>query len=120
MRPLILAPALVLLLALALGAAACGEPPEPRDAQVEDFRLVQEPDGTQAVRGEVHNPSGRPIQNLQIEVALYAEEADISQPTETMRVQVRNVGPGERVPFRQEIDSGVSFSGARVQSMLLR
>jgi hypothetical protein len=112
--------ALTLLLAGVVALTGCGEAAPPLSAEVEGFRLIREADGTQFVTGTLHNPSERPLRAAQISVDLYdgnGEEG--AAPTESMRLEVRDLEPGERKAFRQVVDTGLSLRGARVRNILL-
>jgi|GEM_PF-501685 len=111
---------LALLIVGAAVWAGCGEPQLPLEAEVEDFQVVREPNGTQYVRGVVHNPSERPLRAAQISVDLYDGDGEEgAAPSESMRVEVRDIAPGERKAFRQEVDTGLTLRGARVRNVLL-
>jgi hypothetical protein len=104
-----------LLLALFLGA--CGtEPQTGVRAEVEDLQLTRHPDGDQVVTGTLVNQSERAVRGAQIEVSLYDEE---NRPLETVRIDVQNVEPGERRPFRRVLDAPFVVQGAGVKQILI-
>lgn len=105
--------AVLLLLGLLAG---CGGEQARLDAEVEDFRLLREEDGTQIVRGVLFNPSTRPISTAQVEVALFQGSTEAA---ETIRFEVRDVAPGERKPFRQTVDTALELTGASVKQILI-
>lgn len=105
---------------IAVVAVGCGEEPVPLDAEVEGFRLVREEDGKQVVTGTLFNPTERPISSATVEVALYDQPVEPGvEPVETMRLDVRDVAPGERKAFRQTVDTRLRLSGARVRQILV-
>jgi hypothetical protein len=111
---------LAVLLLIATVAVGCGEEPVPLDAEVEGFRLVREEDGKQVVTGTIFNPTERPISSATVEVALYDQPVEPGvEPVETMRLDVRDVAPGERKTFRQTVDTRLRLSGARVRQILV-
>lgn len=111
---------LALIVLIAVATAGCGEEPAALDAEVEGFRLVREEDGRQVVTGTLVNPSERPISSATVEVALYDQPVEPGvEPVETMRLEVRDVGPGARKPFRQTVDTRLRLSGARVRQILV-
>ena len=111
---------LALLLLIATFAVGCGEEPVPLDAEVEGFRLVREEDGKQVVTGTLFNPTERPISSATVEVALYDQPVEPGvEPVETMRLDVRDIAPGERKTFRQTVDTRLRLSGARVRQILV-
>lgn len=111
--------AVSLLTAVLLGSgyllAGCGEP-EPREAEVEDFRFYRERDGTQVVQGVFVNSGQRYIRGARILIALYDDTA--AAPSDSMSIEVRDIEPGAKKVFRQEVDSGVRLSGARVERII--
>ena len=112
--------ALALLALIATVAVGCGEEPVPLDAEVEGFRLVREEDGKQVVTGTLFNPTERPISSATVEVALYDQPVEPGvEPVETMRLDVRDIAPGERKTFRQTVDTRLRLSGARVRQILV-
>ena len=112
--------ALALMALIAVVAVGCGEEPVPLDAEVEGFRLVREEDGKQVVIGTLFNPTERPISSATVEVALYDQPVEPGvEPVETMRLDVRDVAPGERKAFRQTVDTRLRLSGARVRQILV-
>ena len=115
-------PSIIVLAVLLLFTAACGgdageeeKDPEGRVA-VEDFQYVQVPGGARLVMGKLYNRSAEPISTAQLQVALYDED---NRRVGTMSVVVRNIGPGERKPFRQPVDADDNVRGARVRSVLV-
>jgi hypothetical protein len=111
---------LALMALIAVVAVGCGEEPVPLDAEVEGFRLVREEDGKQVVTGTLFNPTERPISSATVEVALYDQPVEPGvEPVETMRLDVRDVAPGERKTFRQTVDTRLRLSGARVRQILV-
>lgn len=111
---------LALLVLIAGIAVGCGEEPVPLDAEIEGFRLVREEDGRQVVTGTLINPTARPISSATVEVALYDQPVEPGvEPVETMRLEVRDVPPGERKQFRQTVDTRLRLSGARVRQILV-
>jgi hypothetical protein len=109
----------VLLLASGL-VAGCGGEQTPLDARVEEFRLVREEDGKQVVTGVLVNPNERPVSSATITVDLYDAPVEAGvEPVETMRVEVRDVAPGERKTFRQTVDTRLTLSGAKVGRILV-
>ncbi|MEP0545568.1 MAG: FxLYD domain-containing protein [Rhodothermales bacterium] len=114
------AQALALMVLIAAVAVGCGEAPVPLDAEVEGFRLVREEDGKQVVTGTLFNPTERPISSATVEVALYDQPVEPGvEPVETMKLDVRDVAPGERKAFRQTVDTRLRLSGARVRQILV-
>jgi hypothetical protein len=112
--------ALAVLLLIAAVAVGCGTEPVPLDASVEDFRLVREEDGKQVLIGTLVNPTERPISSATVEVALYDQPVEPGvEPVETMRLEVRDIAPGERKTFRQTVDTRLRLSGARVRQILV-
>ena len=111
---------LALILMIVAVAAGCGGETVPLDASIEDFRLVREEDGKQVLIGTLVNPSERPIASATVEVALYDQPVEPGvEPVETMRLEVRDVAPGERKTFRQTVDTRLRLSGARVRQILV-
>lgn len=107
---------LVLVVALAAG---CGEAQAPSGVTVEEFRLTRE-DGRQVVTGTLANPSDRPLAGVAVEVALYDQPVEPGvTPIETIRVEVRDIAPGERKPFRQILDTDHTLSGAQVRQIFV-
>lgn len=112
--------ALTLIVLIGAVAVGCGEEPVPLDAEIEGFRLVREEDGKQVVTGTLFNPTERPISSATVEVALYDQPVEPGvEPVETMRLDVRDVAPGERKTFRQTVDTRLRLSGARVRQILV-
>ncbi len=108
------------LVLLALAAGCGGEQPA-LTAHVEEFRLVREEDGKQVVTGLLVNPNDRPISSAIVDVDLYDQPVEPGvEPVETMRVEVREVGPGERKRFRQTVDTRLRLSGARSGRIVVR
>ena len=107
---------LALLTALAVG---CGEAQAPSGVTVEEFRLTRE-DHTQVVTGILVNLSGRLLGGVAVEVALYDQPVEPGvAPVETVRVEVRDIAPGERKPFRQVLDTDLTLSGAQVRQVFV-
>lgn len=108
----------MLVLAAAL-AAGCGEAQAPSGVTVEEFRLTRE-DEAQVVTGTLVNPSDRPLDGVAVEVALYDQPVEPGvMPVETVRVEVQNIAPGERKPFRQTLDTDLTLSGAQVRQIFV-
>ena len=119
-RRTVLLPLAVLLLAGALAAGCGGEEQRPLDASVEEFRLVREEDGRQVVAGVLVNPNEDAIDSATITVDLYDQPVEAGvEPVETMRVEVRDIAPGERKPFEQTVDTRRTLSGAKVGRILV-
>lgn len=111
---------LFLIFLLGAFAAGCGDGPVPLDARVEEFHLVREEDGKQVVTGVLVNPNERPIAAATINVDLYDQPVEAGvEPVETIRVEVRDVAPGERKTFKQTVDTRLTLSGARVGRILV-
>lgn len=111
--------AVSLLTAVLLGSvyllAGCGEP-VPREAEVEDFRFYRERDGTQVVQGVFVNSGQRHIRGARILISLYDD--NVGAAIDSMSIEMRDIEPGEKKAFRQEVDSGVRLSGARVERII--
>jgi hypothetical protein len=113
-------PALAALLLLSAFVGGCGGEQSPLSAHVEEFRLVREEDGKQVVTGVLVNPNERPVSSATITVDLYDAPVEAGvEPVETMRVEVRDVAPGERKRFRQTVDTRLTLSGAKVGRILV-
>ncbi len=113
-RPLSLALLLVLV-------AGCGGEQTALDAHVEGFRLVREEDGRQVVTGYLVNPTDRALASAVVNVDLYDQPVEPGvEPVETMRVEVREIAPGERKRFRQTVDTQLTLSGARSGRIVVR
>jgi hypothetical protein len=108
--------AVLLLVAAGFLLAGCGEQ-EPRDAVVEDLRLVREHNGDQVLQGALVNTAGKHIRGARISVDLYA--GGDSELADTMSIEVRDIDPGARKTFRHEIDTGSYLSGARISQIVL-
>lgn len=109
----------VLVFLAAALVAGCGEGQAPSGASVEEFRLTRE-DGRQVVAGVLVNPSDRHLEGVAVEVALYDQPVEPGvAPVETMRVEVQDIAPGERKPFRQTVDTDLTLSGAQVRQILV-
>ena len=106
---------------LALSLTSCGgEPQAALDASVEEFRLVREEDGKQVVAGVLVNPNDRAIASATIDVDLYDQPVEPGvEPVEAMKVEVREIAPGERKPFRATVDTRLRLSGAKVGRILV-
>jgi hypothetical protein len=107
---------ILLLVAIGLLMTGCGEP-EPRDAVIEDFRLIREGNGDQVVHGTLVNTAGKHIRGARISVDLYA--GGTTEPADTMSIEVRDIEPGASKSFRHELDTGQSLSGARINQIVL-
>ena len=102
-------------LAASLGFASCrpaGEQPAP---VVEDLAYELNPSGARIVSGKLFNPSDEAIKNIQIQVSLFDAANEF---VGSMNILVRDVGAGERVPFREAVDSDV-VEAARVRSIVV-
>ena len=109
----------VLVFLAAALVAGCGEGQAPSGASVEEFRLTRE-DGRQVVAGVLVNPSDRHLEGVAVEVALYDQPVEPGvAPVETVRVEVRDIAPGERKPFRQVLDTDLTLSGAQVRQVFV-
>lgn len=112
--------AMLLVAAVALVVGCGGEERAASEAGVEEFRLTRADDGRQVVAGVLVNPSDETIDSATIEVALYDQPVEPGvAPIETMRVEVRDVGPGERKAFRETVDTRLTLSGAQVRQILV-
>ena len=110
--------ALVLMAALLLVGCG-GEEDTPSGASVEEFRLTRE-EGRQVVAGVLVNPSDRHLEGVAVEVALYDQPVEPGiEPVETLRVEVQDIAPGERKPFRQTVDTDLTLSGAQVRQIFV-
>ena len=115
-KPLSIVLTVPLLATQACGGGA-GEEKDPEGrVEVEDFQYVQVPGGARIVMGKVYNRSAEAIRTAQLQVALYDED---NRRVGTMSVVVRDIGPGERKPFRQPVDAAEDVRGARVRSVLV-
>ena len=114
-------PKLLLLLTVsALALTGCGEGPAALDASVEEFRLVRGEDGKQIVTGVLVNPNDREIASATIDVDLYVQPVEPGvEPVESMKVEVREVAPGERKLFKSTVDTRLRLSGAKVGRILV-
>lgn len=109
----------VLVFTVAVLLAGCGEGDAPSGASVEEFRLTRE-DGRQVVAGVLVNPSDRHLEGVAVEVALYDQPVEPGvEPVETIRVEVQDIAPGERKPFRQTVDTDLTLSGAQVRQIFV-
>jgi hypothetical protein len=119
----ILVPARLLivpLLTVALISSApllvgCGEQ-QPREGDVEDFRFYRERNGTQVVQGVFVNSGQRYIRGARILVSLYDDNAGAA--SDSMSIEIRDIEPGQKKSFRQEVDTGVRLTGARVERII--
>ncbi len=94
----------------------CGDAkPEGPPAEVEDFKFSKVPGGARILTGTLFNPSDRPIRNSIIQVSLFD---DANQLLTTMNIEVKDVQPGERKPFRQPIDTDLKVTRAKVRRTL--
>lgn len=108
-------------LLLTLLAVGCGgEPRASLDVSVEEFRLVREEDGKQVVTGFLVNPNDREVASATIDVDLYDQPVEPGvEPVESMKVEVREIAPGERKRFRATVDTRLRLSGAKVGRILV-
>ena len=109
------------ILLAAVAASGCGgEPRAALNASVEEFRLVREEDGKQVVAGVLVNPNAREIASATIDVDLYDQPVEPGvEPIESMKVEVREIAPGERKRFRATVDTRLRLSGAKVGRILV-
>jgi hypothetical protein len=83
---------------------------------VEDLSYRLLPGGARIVNGELFNPGSKLIPNAQIEVSLF--DAD-NRRVSTMSILVKNIPPGERVSFREAVQTDQDVQGARVRTVLV-
>lgn len=94
----------------------CGEvQPEGPPAEVEEFKFSQVPGGARILTGTLYNPGDRPIRNSIIQVSLFD---DRNQLLTTMNIEVSDVPPGNRKPFREPIDTDLQVTRAKVRRTL--
>jgi hypothetical protein len=102
-------------LSLGLLFASCRSTREQPPPVVEDLAYELNPSGTRIVSGKLFNPSDELIENVQIQVSLFDVANEL---VGSMSILVRDVGAGERVPFRETVDSDV-VEAARVKSIVV-
>ena len=108
------------MLLMGIALAACGAEQSALDANVEEFRLVRDEDGKQVVTGVLVNPNDREIASATIDVDLYDQPVEPGvEPIETMKVEVKDVAPGERKLFKETVDTRLRLSGAKVRRILV-
>ncbi|MFQ5568668.1 MAG: FxLYD domain-containing protein [Rhodothermales bacterium] len=83
---------------------------------VEDFTYSLLPGGARVVMGKLYNPTSQWIRNAQIQIGLYDGD---NRLVTTMSVVVRNIEPGQFMPFRKTVDEDVDIQGAKVRSVLV-
>ena len=85
--------------------------------QVEDFKYTVMQSDARILTGQVHNPTGKTLKNVQIQVSLFdANNRRVSE----MSIAVKDVEPNSRRSFRQAIDSDADVQGAKVRSLLVQ
>ncbi len=105
-----------------LWMAACGSADDASERaaldslRVEDFHYAKLPGGARIITGRLHNPSGAPIKNAQIQISLFDRD---NRFIETMHVLVKDVPPVASKPFRQAVDGDAAIQRARVRSVLV-
>ena len=109
---------LLLTLPVAPLAGCTGEVPPPDAAAeavvVENLRLVQEEDGSRAVRGVVVN-EGDEARSVEVVIALYD---GANQRIGEVQVPVQDVGPGAEQGFNWTLDRDAA--GASVRRIFVR
>lgn len=101
LRPLLVA-------ALALLVAACGDPGI--QADVHDLRLQRRGSGYPLLTGYVVNQSDRAITSADVFVTLFDTD---NRPLEDVLVSVRSVAPRDTARFERRLD--VAASGAKLK-----
>lgn len=103
-----------LILAATVIFASC-RPPEKAPPVVEDLSYELRPGGARIVTGKVYNPTDEAIDNVQIQLSLFGADNEL---VGSMHIVVKDIGAGERVPFREPVDSDEA-EAARVKSILV-
>lgn len=86
------------------------------EVTVTDFQYTELEDGTRVFTGELYNPTTEHIEHAQIQISLLdAENRRIGEA----RVELADIAPGTRKPFRQPLDSDKDIRQARVRSVLV-
>lgn len=84
--------------------------------RIEDFRLVEGPNGERQVMGTLQNTTAEAIENAQVQISLYdANNVRI----DSMSVNVSDIPAEGETEFRQSLDTDAEVAGARVQSVLV-
>lgn len=110
-----------LLLFLVLGAAtssvlpACSSPSEPH-VEITNLSLRQTGDEYPTVSGVVHNRSERVLSSADVTIGLYNEN-NMPIQNGAVRVQVRNIAPGDSARFSRALD--VRPRGAQVKEVIV-
>lgn len=108
--------AAALTFAFASFATGCGTPESDPTPVVEDLTYRLLPGGARIISGSVHNPSGEHVQNVQVQVSLFdAANTRIG----SMSILVQDIAAGERVAFRQAVDSDLDVQAARVRGIIV-
>lgn len=111
----------LLLVVLAFLLVRCSSSDE-SDAQsvmnqleVEEVRYLEMPDGKRFLTGHVYNPTGRAIRDVQVQVGLYDAR---NRRLDQMNILVERLPAGQRVSFREPVQSEADARGARVNSLV--
>lgn len=112
----ILTLAFALILGACGGGSSSGNSAAQDEVQVNDFRLVEAPNGERQVMGTLRNMTSEDIENAQVQVALF--DADNVQ-IEEMNVPVKNIPAEGEVEFKHPLDTDADVAGAQVSSVLV-
>ena len=95
--------------------AQAGAQADSAEVWVEDFGYSLLPGGGRVLTGTFVNATGAEIRNAQVQVSLFDGDNRLAS---TMHIPVQNIGPGERKPFREPLDTDLDIRSARVRSIL--
>lgn len=113
-------PALLLCTFLLGLVAGCGgnggADAESMPVQVENFRYSRLPTGERLLTGELANLTGETIHNAQIQVSLF--DAD-NRRISSVLIDVHDLAPYGRSPFREAVDGDLRIQRARVQRVIV-
>lgn len=97
-------------------ASGCGTSESAPTPVVEDLNYRLLPGGVRIITGSVHNPSGGHVQNVQVQVSLFDGS---NTRVGSMSILVQDIAAGERVAFREVVNSDFDVQAARVRSIIV-
>jgi hypothetical protein len=83
---------------------------------VEGLEYQRLPGGSKVLSGTLVNPTGRHVQNAQVQISLYDE---LNQGLGSLLIAVNDIAPESEKTFRHTVDRD-DVAGARVRSILAR